>query len=400
MVSSYGRAICKKLASDVRVIDVVDFEDHQVFQGRTTYTCILTFAKLFPAKKFTISRFSGDFQNGQQLGKSNTESLPIERLQTHPWNFATGVDRNALVKLNNFRHPLITQIFDDVLQGLRTGANSVFIIDSIECPDIEPEILRPYVSGHDIRRCRIGNGHRQLLYPYYQERSGEVRLYSVTELQSKFPKSWRYLSDHHQQLLERKLDGTQAWYAYSRSQNLEVPGRPKLMVREMMPRSEFAADTAGGLAYSSGYALVARDMTCENMRMWAAIFNTPTMEFSFRHNGTELHSGWFRVLKHHLQITRLPALSKNARERALALSAKLHDQPYAVSDWVELDNIVAKSFALNSAERQSHKCLSFCLPFSVHACKWEVGKRRYIGVRRKRYRRGAVNLRASSPGTI
>ncbi len=353
MVSSYGRAICKRLASDVRVMNIVDFEDHQVFKGRTTYTCVLTFAKLLPAKKFTISRFNGSFKNGQQLGKSKTESLPIERLQTHPWNFATGLDRNALVKLNNSRHPLVTQIFDDVLQGIRTGANSVFLIDSTESPDIEPEILMPYVSGHDIRRCKIVNGHKQLLYPYHQERSGEVRLYSETELQSKFPKSWGYLSDHHQQLADRKLAGNQAWYAYSRSQNLEVPSKPKLMVREMMPRSEFAADTAGELAYSSGYALIAGHMAGEEIRMWAAILNTPTMEFSLRHNGTELHSGWFRVLKHHLQATRLPVLSQNARDKALALSVKLHDQIDNASDWKELDDVVANSFGLNSAERQA-----------------------------------------------
>ena len=389
MVSSYGRAICKKLSSDVRIINIVDFEDHQVFQGRTTYTCILTFAKLLPTKKFTISRFSGNFQDGQRLGKSKSESLPIERLKTHPWNFATGLDRNALVKLNNSRHPLITQIFDDVLQGLRTGANTIFLIDSIVPPDIEPEILRPYVSGHDIRRCKIVNGHMQLLYPYYQERSGEIRLYPETELQSKFPKAWRYLSDHRQQLGERKLDGSQAWYAYSRSQNLGVSWAPKLMVREMVPRSEFAADTAGELAYSSGYALVAGDMTGEDMRMWAAILNTPTMEFSLRHNGTELHSGWFRVLKHHLEITRLPALSQNAQDKALALSANLHDQPDNVSDWVELDNIVAKSFGLNSAERQAiNTYLSTCHSRSMPAkgkgeseviaeCKWNAteGKR-------------------------
>ena len=353
MVSSYGRAICKKLASDVRVVNIVDFEDLQVFQGRTTYTSILTFAKLPPAKRFAISRFSGNSQYRQQMTNRKTESLPIERLKEHPWNFATGLDRSALVKLNNSRHPLITQVFDDVLQGVRTGANAIFLIDSIESPEIEPEILRPYVSGRDIRRCKIVSGHRTLLYPYYQESSGKVRLFSEIELRSMFPKAWRYLAGHRQQLAERKLDRTQAWYAYSRSQNLKVSWTPKLMVREMMPRSEFAADTAGEVAYSSGYALVAADMTDEDMRMWAAILNTPTMEFNLRHNGTELHSGWFRLLKHHLQTTRLPTLSQNARDKALALSAKLHNHPENVSDWAELDNIVAKAFGLDSAERQA-----------------------------------------------
>ena len=353
MVSSYGRAICKKLTSDVRIIDIVDFEDLQVFQGRTTYTCILTFAKLPPARKFTISRFGGDFQNRKQVAKSKTQSLPMDRLRNHPWNFATGLDRSALVKLNNSRHPLITQVFDDVLQGLRTGANATFLIDPLESPEIEPEILRSYVSGQNIRRCRIVNGRRKLLYPYYQENSGKVRLYTEMELHATFPKAWRYLAEHRQQLVERKIDTTQAWYAYSRSQNLDLPWTPKLMVREMMPRSEFAADTAGEQAYSSGYALVAADMSGGDMRMWAAILNTPTMEFSLRHSGTELHSGWFRVLKHHLRITRLPALSQNARDKALALSAKLHNHPDNVSDWIELDSVVAKSFGLINAERQA-----------------------------------------------
>ena len=353
MVSSYGKAICRKLASDVRVIDIVDFEDLQVFEGRTTYTCILTFAKLPPAKKFTISRVNGEFPSRQQLAKTKTESLPVKRLETHPWNFATGPDRNALAKLNSTQHPLMTQVFDEILQGLRTGANSVFIIDSMESPEIEREILVPYVSGHNVRRCKIANGQRHLLYPYSRKDPDGVQLYSETELRFKFPNAWRHLTDRQQQLVGRKLDKPQPWYAYSRSQNLEVPWTPKLMVREMMPRSEFAADIIGGLAFSSGYALVAADMTEEDMRMWAAILNTPTMEFSLRHNGTELHSGWFRVLKHHLQTTRLPALSPNARGKALALSARLHNDPNDFSDWTELDNIVAKAFGLLSVERQA-----------------------------------------------
>lgn len=353
MVSSYGRAICRRLASSARVVNVVDFQDSQLFDGRTTYTSVLTFAKLQPAKYFTVTRFKGDIGNSKDLGRGETRSLLANRLCEHPWSFAAGLDRHALVKLRGSRHPLLTQVFAGILQGVRTGANSIYIVDCAQVPSLEPQALLPFVSGENIRRCRVNAGERALVYPYVADGSGGMRPLSEKELRERFPRTWEYLRSHYAELSERGLDSKQPWFAYSRVQNLGVASQAKILVREMMPRVEFAVDLDGQYAFCSGYALVAPQMTREEWQLWAAVLNTPTMEFALRHNGTELHSGWFRLLKHHLQSTHLPSLSGRERTRAMRLSAILHADPSSDSVLSALDDVVARAFGLSDAERDA-----------------------------------------------
>lgn len=352
MVSSYGRSICQRLASDARIINIVDFQDSQIFEGYTTYTSVLTFAKMPPSKYFSVTRFSTGVRR-QDLGKGVTTSLRSERLHEHPWNFVAGLDRDILMKLHRPSNPLITQVFADIRQGIRTGANSIYILDRLRATQVEPEVLLPLVSGEDIRRCRIRSDRNLLLYPYASDEYGNVRPYSEEELHERFPKTWDYFSSYRVQLSERKLEPNQPWYAYSRSQNLGISSKAKILVREMMPRAEFAADCEGQLAFCSGYALIAPRMTDGELRLWAAVLSTPTMEFALRHSGTQLHSGWFRLLKHHLQTVRLPPMSPRAYKHALTIANRLHIDPDIEPAWSEFDDIVARSFGLTYAERSA-----------------------------------------------
>src|SRR5690606_17809412 len=121
------------------------------------------------------------------------------------------------------------------------------------------------------------------------------------ELSENYPQIWQYLNERREVLEKRALDTNSAWYLYSRSQNLTVPFIRKLFVREMMPRAEFAADLVGGIAFASGYALTTSSMPNDLLVAWQAIMSTPTVEYVLRQNGTQLHSGWFRLLKHYLQ---------------------------------------------------------------------------------------------------
>jgi methylase of polypeptide subunit release factors len=355
MVSSYGKAICKRLTAHARIISILDFQDLQIFEGHTTYTSVITFGKLPPAKYFSVTRFPNGNHIGRELSKGRTSSLSSERLQDHPWNFVVGLEHDALRKLHKPSNPLITQVFTEIRQGLRTGANSIYILNHSNATQLEPQLLVPLVSGEDIRRCHIRSGSNLLLYPYKSDQYGTVTPYTEEELSESFPKAWNYLQSYRQQLSERGLEANQPWYAYSRSQNLGVSSKPKILVREMMPRAEFAADCKGHFAFCSGYALLALNMNSNDLRLWAAILSTPTMEFALRHSGTELHSGWFRLLKHHLQTVRLPLLSSRAYKQALNLVAKLYIDPVAKSVWSELDDIVARSFNLKTSERNAIK---------------------------------------------
>jgi len=351
MTSSYGKAICDLLAKEACILNVEDFNDAQLFPGYTTYTCVLTFAKMSPGKRFTVTRFNS-ITLGKDPGKGQNYSLPLARLQSHPWDFTNGSEQEALHKLRAKHHPLLSEVFNGILQGIRTGANQVYVLPATEALGLEPDLLIPFVTGEEIRRLRCNSERLKLLFPYKFNSFGDPVLLTERELQN-YPKSWMYLLSKRQLLVERSMDGNAPWYAFSRTQNLTLPRIPKLLIREMMPRAEFAADIEGNVTFSSGYALPAQNMSKNELILWTAIMNTPTMEFALRQNSTQLHSGWFRVLKHYLLRTRLPRFTEEQKNQAQKLALQLHNNPDKIEVWQQLDEVVATAFGLIQVERQA-----------------------------------------------
>ncbi|MCD6435592.1 MAG: hypothetical protein J7L15_04325, partial [Clostridiales bacterium] len=140
-------------------------------------------------------------------------------------------------------------------------------------------------------------------------KDGLVSSIDEDNIKEKHYRVYRYLYNKINILQSRSLQGNTKWYEFSRSQSLNSVYLPKILIREMMPKAMFSADTKGEFVFSSGYALIGKDMTGDQLVVWASILSTPTMEYFMRHIGTQLHSGWFRLMKSHLSNLKLPNLS-------------------------------------------------------------------------------------------
>lgn len=350
MTTEYGQAICKRLSADARLIHVEDFQDYQVFQGYTTYTCVMTFARLKPVKRFVLTRFSSGVTFDRDPGPGVASTLPTSRLTEHPWHFATDRVHSILRKLKDSKHRFIDKVCGRILQGLRTGCNNVFVLKPEQASSLDHELLVPFISGEHIRRCKFNTTELQLLFPYRTSPSGDVRLIPEDELSAAYPQTYSYLLAHRNVLDDRARDSGTPWFAFSRSQNLEIGNLRKLLVREMMPRSEFAADLTGSATFASGYAIDAAHLTDQELKAWAAVFNTPTLEFSFRHTGTQLQSGWFRLMKHHLRRVRVPDIGDKGG-RIVHLANDYYDEPGNLKLLNKLDSEIAKAFGLSEDDR-------------------------------------------------
>ena len=175
-------------------------------------------------------------------------------------------------------------------------------------------------------------------------------------MQEQYPKTWQYLQRYQADLSNRALERGLLWYAFSRNQNLEQQTRPKILVKEMMSRSEFVVDEDGKYKMGSGYALIApQAMSVEVLKMWSAVLSTPTMEFQLRLAGTQLHSGWFRLLKHHLERIQLPSFNSYQKKLAIELSSKIYAHPENDEFFSLLDELVSDSFQLSTSMRQHIK---------------------------------------------
>lgn len=348
MHSKYGKSICNFLANDVRLINIVDFKDAQLFEGYTTYTSILTFAKLKPSDKLSVTYFPNQVRNKDDLKRSKKFTLLRKNLMEFPWNLSTNENQAILSKIFNFKNPRIVDIFENVLQGLRTGVNDIFIVTNDFSKDhkFENQYMLPYVNGECIRKGKLDKDKYSIIYPYHVNDSIS-ELITENELREKAPNIYKYLSEKKNRLIE--ISGkAEKWYGYSRPQNLTIPYKKKILIKEMMPQAEFAADIKGELVITSGYAIIAQNISDKEIVMWSWILNTPIMEFVLRQSGTQLHSGWFRLMKGHLDKVRLPILKENQKNEAEKIITNFKLNPDTISK--ELNKIVAESFNITREE--------------------------------------------------
>ena len=356
MGSRYGDEICRRLANESRILEIIDFGDGQVFPDKTTYTCAITFAKLPSVGITNVINFppgliwddkGSHFELGQKL------QIPQERFQKVPWNLAGDAHDEILRIMHRPNMPLLFDVFPNISQGVRTGANHIFVIKNGNAGEIEQELLQPYVSGENIRRCQIVSTNKHLLWLYKKDDQKISNVIPINELKENYPKAWAYLSNFQKELTDRDLDSSIPWYGYSRTQNLELIHHPKILAREMMPWAEFAADIDGRYNLCSGYAFIAPlNMKSDELNLWAAVLSTPTMEFQLRLVSTQLHSGWFRLLKHHLKKLHLPLFNSESYEKAIALSQSITKDSNNAKKWKALDLLVANSFGLTKEMQQ------------------------------------------------
>jgi len=345
--AAYGKEICRLLADQFRVISIEDFHDNQLFQGYTTYTCILTIAKLKPAKRFILKKHFEKIDFGKpQLRGFKSETVPYEALKTHPWNLTSGLEGEVIRKCSDSRHPLLTDVFRGAYQGVRTGANDVFILDKDSVDGFETGFLKPFVTAENIGGIQLDTVGKYLVYPY-EDNEGVVSRLDESEFRKQAPKLYSFLSGHKKSLSSRSLQAGTAWYEFSRGQNLSAIGRKKILIKEMMPVADFSVDLAGEIAFAAGYALDAETLPDQEIVAWAAVLSTPVMEFMLRHYGTQLHSGWFRLMKQHLDKVHVPKLSdsqltkvsKIASDRRMTHATKLK----------KINEVVLAAFDLSKA---------------------------------------------------
>jgi hypothetical protein len=191
--------------------------------------------------------------------------------------------------------------------GYQTSADSVLVFDEIEdCGQvlklmprhdttkcgcgknpiqIEKEALRPFLFGKDVTRWLIDWKKTWVMFPYdtYQKKEtlyDELSVIegwnliptrenidrfnfanpdAITTIEERFPKAWKYLRNHEEELRDRehqryakdKTDGF-IWYGAGRPQNLDYYFHPKLMLQLLSRYNSVACDPEGKFVFQAG----------------------------------------------------------------------------------------------------------------------------------------------------
>jgi type I restriction-modification system DNA methylase subunit len=327
--ANYGAALCDLIARGHRLSKLIHFGHQQVFSGATTYTCLL-FLTDAPQTTYELTKVDDisawisvdEYEQYEIIG-------PLEG--EHPWSFVIGRDTELFNRLKAMPLKLNdVGVTERIFQGVKTGADNIYIVDGIDrsdkgyrirCPHdgreylIEPDLLHPLVKGGDGRRYNLLPTNRHVIFPYKSDGSKKASLISSDDLQSQYPLTWKYLCSH-MEVLQKREDGKFAdstWWEFSRHQALDVMPRPKIFTPDLAAHVSFSLDDTGEMFFtggvSGGYGIVASPGISSNFLL--GILNSTLMQWFARRRSTEMQGGYISFEARFIKLFPIPTLNES-----------------------------------------------------------------------------------------
>ena len=257
---------------------VVSFGANQVFNSKTTYTCLLIITKL-PLNNFSYS----EVKKLSEWRVTEKNTIPVEYKATDE------LDKEVWVlvspDLKHLYNTILSQCIKledlvgetNIYNGIQTSANRIYVhevtgsdeeytyftFEGIEWK-IEKELTRPYFKtsrGEDnLNTYRPFLPNSFVIYPY-KRTATSVEFIDINELQEKHPFTYQFLMHYKDELCRptRNIkpipETDNEWYRYGRHQNLincDVPC--KIIVGVLSVGNKYAIDYYHTLVSSGGTA--------------------------------------------------------------------------------------------------------------------------------------------------
>jgi type I restriction-modification system DNA methylase subunit len=297
--AQYGEPLRRVIAEGKHLAKVVHFGDQQVFEDATTYTCLMFLDK--------TAHEEFEFERVRNLESWRTSEISIKgeidsaNVTEKEWNFSVGEGSKLIEKLSKMPERL-EDIAKRIFQGLKTGADPVFILEERQNGtyysnalkrevSIENTFLRPLYKSGEMKRYTLRKNSRYVIFPYQNG-----KLIGWNEITSKAPKTAEYLKACKETLAKRengRWAGNQ-WYCYSRNQALEIISSPKILTADLNPFANYCYDERGEACFPGGAAGGYGIVLDKNRYLYIlGLLNSKTVDYYHKSISTNFRGGWF-----------------------------------------------------------------------------------------------------------
>jgi SAM-dependent methyltransferase len=366
--AKYGAPVRCIVAERQHLAHVVHFGDQQVFDGATTYTCLL-FLDKSPAEYCRFVQVTDLVkwkmpQNGKNLvpGEESVAegTIPASHITAAEWNFHVGNGAALFRKLNRLTMKL-GDVAARMAQGIRTSANEVYVLDTVaeghtvltahsqqlgRVVKLERKAVCSFLRGREIKRYRVQPSGKVVVIPY-KAAAGRMSLVAEAEFEGAYPRTFKYLSDCRVFLEARehgRMRGSN-WYAYIYPKNLDVMKAPKILVPDIADRASFALDEKGEYAFTSGYGITLKPTTKESAKYMLGLLNSAVLDFYLKRVSTTMRGGFFRYFTQFIE--QLPIRPINFNDTA---DKAAHDRMVKL-----VDSMLALHKQLASAKSEAQR---------------------------------------------
>lgn len=249
------------LCKNKLIKEIIDFGSNKIFKNADTYTAITFLSKENDKESFLYKRSDGI---------NILEERKI--LFSKDW-FGSKNDGDNLGNICQIQY------------GFATNADKIFISDNFD--DLEDGILHNIVKGSRIDSEKV----QKVIFPYKKE-NGKYIAFSEEELKTKFPKAYKYLLSHKEELEKRSLENNTLWFEFARSQSIQAVDSKKLVIKHVIKNDQenivYKIVPPGTCVYSGLYITVSDD----NFEKIEEIIKDASFINHLKENGKDMSGGY------------------------------------------------------------------------------------------------------------
>lgn len=323
-----GRAVRKYFSGHNYCIHIVDFRGHQIFESKSTYTCLFYLHK---KRKATGIQYAEDRCGLLKDGVGYTFVSYADLDDAKGW------------ALNEYSKTAATESIGMQLKdycqsrhGIATLSNETFIFKPANKDDqyyylerkgrsipIERGICRDIVNPNKLNSgVDFDSLLEKVIFPYRIE-NGRALIYKPSELRRCYPRAYAYLQSRKNVLSKRDKGDTKGypqWYAFGRTQSLTMP-RCKLFFPKFANKSLRCAirDDSELLLYN-GLAFVSDDI--RKLKILKAFIESEIFWDYVKSNAKPYASGYYSLSGVDIKHFGIPMLTETEEGELLAMDDK------------------------------------------------------------------------------
>jgi hypothetical protein len=293
--SRSGRTIRQLISNNCTVQELIEFEARKLYPDAVTQIALVLLEKAavpVSCRHIWIRGNCALHTKLRALLKDKRTSDPSVTITDLPPTACHGIDWSlnslegslALAKIKSAGTP-IGMLPIQISSGVVTGADEVFLVRAIRAGDdgitpvrnregsehlIESALLRPIVRNRDVHAFARPLPRALCVVPY--DETG--KLLDEVQLRNRFPRAYRYLRFHQRQLAARQRAGSIPWFAFRSSAAFRLPAGPRILLKRISSRPDYAIDLDGSQLCHSSVLLLAPTSSSIDPLMLLGIFNS------------------------------------------------------------------------------------------------------------------------------
>jgi hypothetical protein len=313
-----GEKLRKLLMNNGYLSKIISFGANQIFDDKSTYTCLLLLSKK-DNKTFQYSEIKNlDTWKLRIYNESDYSSKYTKDFIDKEWVLMTSeleIVYSKIIKESICLEDIVGS--DNIFNGIQTSANKIYVHKILSFDQyyyyfnykdkiwkIETELTRPYFQTDRDERLytyRPFKPNSFVIYPY-KKVNDVIEFVQINDLRNNFPYAYNFLLEFKDDLIKRDIQPAprtdDEWYRYGRHQSLDkCEVDSKIVVGILSKNDGYAIDfnktvlSSGG---NAGYGIISYDNEKEySIYYLQAILNSKYVEWICSLLGTVFRGGYF-----------------------------------------------------------------------------------------------------------